>query len=728
VSHKSEDFDSPDVLSRKRKRKAKEPSQKEPAKDRNLLSMAASVNQNGTRTLERVTRTTTEAMETRGSMHALASAPQDEEGSDSCNHGQDNDKSSDFEDDEQSGATGSLSGRRMDISLSTMAEDAVSIFDRETYNADNDTMQIILKDGDSATIIGHYDLYVSKGAVTVSGAILHASTKHHRIYSPSSHPLLTIQHMWSCFGQENQAAHILIRSCRPGIRRMWQISPKFGNLWNSRMDGSETASVLSNFSWHCLMKSGYDPLSRNLAPALLDPEWKTLLIRLIDKHSSDVPRILVCGPKNSGKSAFCRSWTNRAVTTTHLVDGIALLDLDPGQPEYSAPGEVSLVHVRDANLAPPFCHPLLPPHGASKVIRSHHIGSTTPRNDIQHYLQCAMDLMDTYEREIPKTPLIINTCGWITGSGLDILTNLIATFGLTDVIYTSRTGPRPVLEKLVRSSVLSGAEFHTVESLPVVGKHLHASDARMMQTLSYFHAGGEGTELHWNPSSVNSMATQKLYYAGSQQDIHGIMVLEEGIHPSFVSGVIEGGIVALVLAEDDSVFAESAREIHPEETEDDMSRLPYINSSAGIGNPLNPKSTRSIGQAFVRGISHSTQSIEIITPVPKKTFDSYREQGLKLVLVKGKLDAPSWAYQEELYETEWLNRNRRAIRNLSEDDQIVLDNASARRTDSESQIAEEQAEVEDVVRQRPWISLVKSDGLRRDKVWKVRRNLVTGAA
>lgn len=67
-------------------------------------------------------------------------------------------------------------------------------------------------------------------------------------------------------------------------------------------------------------------------------------------------RILVKGPKKSGKSTFCRvllnnllrKWVLRAVTTPPTIEhhsryrSVAFLDCDLGQPEFSPPGLISL--------------------------------------------------------------------------------------------------------------------------------------------------------------------------------------------------------------------------------------------------------------------------------------------------------------------------------------------------------------------------------------------------
>lgn len=124
-------------------------------------------------------------------------------------------------------------------------------------------------------------------------------------------------------------------------------------------------------------------------------EWNKEIADLVRTTQKRPRTVLVCGPKSSGKSTFSRLLANRLMTDEACLragasPGIALLDLDPGQPEFSPPGVVSLIHVMEPNLAPPFCHPL---HNTKNILRSHAIASVTPAMNPEHYLECSLDLV-----------------------------------------------------------------------------------------------------------------------------------------------------------------------------------------------------------------------------------------------------------------------------------------------------------------------------------------------
>jgi polynucleotide 5'-hydroxyl-kinase GRC3/NOL9 len=91
-------------------------------------------------------------------------------------------------------------------------------------------------------------------------------------------------------------------------------------------------------------------------------------------------RVLVCGPKASGKSTFSRYLLNHVLSAAPEVetgytntDGVAFLDLDPGQPEFAPMGQVYLARVRSPFFGPPFTHPSLTVKWCERIILVQHL-------------------------------------------------------------------------------------------------------------------------------------------------------------------------------------------------------------------------------------------------------------------------------------------------------------------------------------------------------------------
>lgn len=119
---------------------------------------------------------------------------------------------------------------------------------------------------------------------------------------------------------------------------------------------------------------------------------------------------------------------------------MAFLDLDPGQPEHSPPGTLSLSVVRRPLLSPPYARA----PGASRVSESHRyagsdtqgwctpiaadpaevvavrfIGASSIKDDPQLAVDACTDLLRLYRETLAPlgVPLVVNTHGWVRGVG-----------------------------------------------------------------------------------------------------------------------------------------------------------------------------------------------------------------------------------------------------------------------------------------------------------------------
>ena len=443
--------------------------------------------------------------------------------------------------------------------------------------------------------------------------------------------------------------------------------------------------------------------------------------------------IMVCGPKGAGKSTFCRILTNALIQKAPATanrdvlesDCVAFLDLDPGQPEYSPPGDLSLLRLQSWDLGPPFTHPI---SGINQPVRAHHFGHVSPKEDPKRYYRCALDLLDHYRymvRDYRPCPLIINSAGWIQGNGLEILSDLIQDMNLTDVIYMSTSGPGEVIDTLERTTSRSNVTFHQLASQSSDFATKTAGDFRMMQTLSYFHLSeSEGTyqELRWNPWPLTSVAPLVIHYAGPKQAILALTVLEDAPNVEFLDTFLRtifDGCVVGVVAVSPSLEAvpqeyDSARGIERDESTPDevadtpnhasilrtTTGIPYLPSPNLSTSPLSPNRSFSLGQALVRGIDAKSKTLHLLTPIPTTTLQAHSPH---IILVRGSLDTPTWAYREEFE----LEKARRKVRERKLDSKEGVDGEEKRRW----------------TERQPWAGI--ADGGRRSsgKVRRVRRDI-----
>ncbi|KAM9370265.1 polynucleotide 5'-hydroxyl-kinase NOL9 [Phaethornis superciliosus] len=136
------------------------------------------------------------------------------------------------------------------------------------------------------------------------------------------------------------------------------------------------------------------------------------LIQACCAEDEGVPVVLVCGPKNTGKSTFNRYLMNLLLNRLPLVE---YMECDIGQTEFTPPGCVSLSDVTEPILGPPFTHQQTP----RKMV---YYGQTSCEQDTERYLDVVKYVFSSYKKEVP---LVINTMGWVKGEGLLLLIDII---------------------------------------------------------------------------------------------------------------------------------------------------------------------------------------------------------------------------------------------------------------------------------------------------------------
>ena len=492
-----------------------------------------------------------------------------------------------------------------------------------------------------------------------------------------------------------------------------------------------------------MQSSGDDPHKRPLRLLEPPPIWKTIVSRLIVENKKRPVAVMVCGPKGAGKSSFCRNTSNSLLSKGQDIQGrinrVAFIDLDPGQPEFSPPGELSLVILQSCILGPPFTHPTVSVGNA--VVRAHHFGYLSPKEDIDHYYRCALDLYNHYQhlaRSHGPCPLIVNCSGWIQGSGFEILANLITNLSLTDVIYMSTSGPEEVIDALSEAATQTNTCLHQLSSQASNVATRTAADLRMMQTVSYFHLDeAEDGNLRWNPYPLTSQPPFVVQYAGPKQGIHAVMILGDAQDPEFLGSILEGSVVSISVIEAETGSSASSHEEDRREARGDDERegsftadamqdvddlefegspktptlprtpegIPYIPAKHHIVEPLSPSHSYSLGQALIRSIDTRAQAFHILTPVPlSKLAELHNHPNLKIILVRGRLDTPTWAYAEDMnYERE---RARLRERELGSDDEGYG-----------------QEDVRQWAAKQPWASVVEGGRSGSGKIRRIRRDI-----
>uniref|UniRef100_A0A0D9UXM1 Uncharacterized protein n=1 Tax=Leersia perrieri TaxID=77586 RepID=A0A0D9UXM1_9ORYZ len=137
--------------------------------------------------------------------------------------------------------------------------------------------------------------------------------------------------------------------------------------------------------------AGASPSAR--AEVVVPSDWAAATAAVSSETAP--PVVIVCGPKNAGKSTFSRLLLNSLLPRYGRV---GYLDTDVGQPEFSPPGCLSFNFVEEALT--------------------------------ETYLNCLFHLYDYFVEKYRSgasepLPLIVNTPGWVKGAGFDMLVEML---------------------------------------------------------------------------------------------------------------------------------------------------------------------------------------------------------------------------------------------------------------------------------------------------------------
>ena len=533
-------------------------------------------------------------------------------------------------------------------------------------------------------ITGQYNLWVREGAVCLSGAVFRASPKLHRVYAPACQPIPIIYNSHEFADDPDHPASLVITSFWSGLCSLDKCCTHFEDIW-PKGDIDNTRSFHLAAKLPCVDVDYFDSsdaaaqmvqLARNRgSPLLHHPlEWQVAVKSILACRAQRPNAVLVCGPKGSGKSTFVRYISNAMLTQSCLPQRLALLDLDPGQPEFGCQGRLALSQVRSCVLGPPYTHPYFASESSGTTIRAYYLGSHTPRDDPKYYVKCAGKLIRLYEMlpEVSKCPLVVNTCGWVQGHGLNVLKTITKLFEFTDIVYMRGTGFGDIAQEVTSWAGLHAPpRVHVLPSVYLQPAGKTAKDLRAMQTASLFHlVQPELGHLRWSPDPLSFVKPIEMVYAGAGKSVEAIAILGESVRADLMLQTIEGSVLELVAFEGKSWLQE------PEASERAQDEPDFAGWKSGSGpvpkfptrvdGPgsmvslsgtdaralLDPSHVRAIAPVLVHGVDIMRSTLRLICPVERTSIISCMQAKICLVLVRGKV---------ELYPGKFLGRHRDAM-------------------------------------------------------------------
>ncbi|CAO2656205.1 Nn.00g050080.m01.CDS01 [Neocucurbitaria sp. VM-36] len=502
-------------------------------------------------------------------------------------------------------------------------------------------------------LVGSFKFKVLRGAVNINGANISTASRaaqdngFYHAFVPAIHPILKIRGL-------DGTNHIKFMSCRDPMP-LARNSPLC-------VHNSDITPVTRSFK--IITDSNADPLYHTLSPEVIPEDW----IRAIEDCSTPSSITLVTGSPQSGKSTFAGRLLNRYLTglgrNAPPVPAVCYLDLDPFKPEYTTSGQISLVVVRDIKLSPGFANPVTIPGIASsranETIRAHPI-PTSLANYADYYHLCIEDLFLAYKTIISDgtaPPLIINTPGFLYASRFDMLNELLCRFKPHNIIHLGDTQhiDTETATKLhslrTAFSQYRSAVHEITAQAPSLDPIITEVDINAMHMQSYFHLEAGGTKsgqpqsLSWALEALSCLVPWEFCYRDTikrSQDIVGFAMYTEPLEPAALMHALNGSIVHIVQTTSPTIpspFTELPRT--------SRYRIPYFPKSerTGVVEPLDPRTSRLICTAMIRGFDPATDVVQILVP---KTHEAllYSLLPERTVFIGGCADMPDWAYLED---------------------------------------------------------------------------------
>jgi hypothetical protein len=105
---------------------------------------------------------------------------------------------------------------------------------------------------------------------------------------------------------------------------------------------------------------------------------------------------------------------------------------------------VSVTAVTRPLLGPPHTHTVGGGTEGVRLVEAALMGDVTPESDPQRYKMCVSRVAERVLREAAarKVPVLVNSCGWVKGLGLELLTHLLAVSAASLVLVSQVGNPR----------------------------------------------------------------------------------------------------------------------------------------------------------------------------------------------------------------------------------------------------------------------------------------------
>ncbi|ODV84179.1 hypothetical protein CANARDRAFT_8856 [[Candida] arabinofermentans NRRL YB-2248] len=534
----------------------------------------------------------------------------------------------------------------------------------------NDNYTIIgLKSMEYLMIRGQYELCIQRGAIKIDSITYHSNpNKFYKINASSlnSIPLIiatqvtSIDHTNDTKTKENEhlfhsdyKSVIKISNLFNGLESIGKLYPQLKNIypnWSSNDDllqqqqqqpMNEYEKLFFGYSFQLIInKSNY------IATTILKT-WQKQIDDLINQYLINLDtgkpfKVLIIGSKNSGKSTFLKLLLNELTTLVETLE-IKVLDVDPGQTEYSNPDCISL-----SNHDSPIFGLYMPCE--SNSTKNEYIGFNTPQREPLNYIKKLKNLINELNED---SIVLINTPGWIKGFGIELLKEITNLITPTHLIYLTNnltsndeTIENELLNNLKYDKLIKVQSFQLGNNNSTDIVKYSPAQIRNFKLLSYLHYDSNTKKYNFEP--LISKSPLKISYFDSKMNTNDIInfngicsisILDNGFNLNHLDIIecLECQIVAIISIELDEYLNLNEQLINSNLISMNEN-LPNLIKDSNI---LNDYPYDLLGLGLIHSVNTVENYINLYTPINMNSLkDKLETNSNKLVLIKGRSDLP----------------------------------------------------------------------------------------
>ncbi|KAL3276330.1 hypothetical protein HHI36_011713 [Cryptolaemus montrouzieri] len=284
---------------------------------------------------------------------------------------------------------------------------------------------VVLKYSQTIRIFGYADLKILLGKVNILGYTLNNKFPKRSIYSPRGTALLTLKNT-SKFCDDVKTLKVLV----PQLSKYNEIND---------IDIREDSAIImfsktSNFKLNLIedhISQKIVPKEHNSLCLEIEPKgtWNIIAIpQDWDQIVSSVngsSKLFICGGKGVGKSTFMRYCVNYLLQKYGTVK---VIDLDPGQSEFTVPGTISSLTITEPLLGVNYTH-------LKEADRSI-LCDINVSGDPHKYVQCIEELIKVQENANDNVfPTIVNYMGYTNDIAFHLVSSAIVLLQPSNIIY-----------------------------------------------------------------------------------------------------------------------------------------------------------------------------------------------------------------------------------------------------------------------------------------------------